>query len=484
MHRIHLILLIALLMTAGIPVHAALDKIPEPTLKIPPMVPERSVSTYIPSQSAPGQGLAVNVIYPSKPRYKDGAPVAVVVPGGEGASGLEFSTHTAQSGFVEVRFAFPGGGKQGFSSSGIYDYRGTNSQMALRDVLLFAGGKLKDRQERTISSLVPVKIDESNIGVIGWSNGGNLVLVTLSNYMKDLPFLGWLVFYETPLGSMFYPPSLGGAQDLIQNRHYRQGSAATGHCLVDYRKLCFQAAGQKSPGAHKKIGQPEVPGVLFFDENGNKQWDEELEFALPYCGDVGLDKQIYPPQVTEALARLHVFGKTWPRNVATAAESENYFQERDGSLYLNEVSKGMPGLLITVFGSQLDHLQRQPDHPHISLNYNGWLANKQKFVRLNPDPVYVGAAADMNPRNFVDNKPNSSVDASTIDEYLEPEGLIPDYVYIEAAAAELADRKKKGNFQETLSQPIFSYSNGAGAKSPSEAPVNSTRSAAATRPKR
>ncbi len=388
--------------------------------------------------------------------------MVVVVPAGEVASGLEFSMHACQSGFAEVRFAFPGGGKSGFSSGGIYDYRGPQSQEALKDVLLFAAGKAKDVQGRTINQLLPVKVFNNYVGAVGWSNGGNVLLVTLAKFASDLPFVGWLAFYESPLGSMFYPPSLGGAQDLMLNRHYRLGSAATGKCLVDYRKLCYQPAGQKSPGSHKKLGQPEIPGVLFFDENGNKGWDEETEFALPYCGDVGLDKQIYPPSVTLALGRLGIFGAEWPASVAQLPESEKYFLERDGSLYIADVVKAMPWLLVSVFGSQLDHLERQSDHPHIPLNYNGWLANRLGFVRLNPDPAYVGAIANMNGRNFIDNKPNCSIDASSIEEFLEPEGLVPDYVFMEAAIAELCDRKRARNLKESLGAPLVNYENGAG----------------------
>src|SRR5579883_2334133 len=43
--------------------------IPAPSLKEQLMVPEKSVSTYIPSHAAPGSGLAVNIIYPGKARY-------------------------------------------------------------------------------------------------------------------------------------------------------------------------------------------------------------------------------------------------------------------------------------------------------------------------------------------------------------------------------------------------------------------------------
>jgi hypothetical protein len=445
-------LFIALSMTA---IAGAVD-LPETSLKKPELVPEKSVSTFIPSEAAPGHGLAVNVIYPAKPRYKEGAPVVVVAPGGEGSSGLEFSTHAAQAGFCEVRFAFPGGGKPGFASAGIYDFRGLFSQQALRDVLLFAGGKLKDTQGRTIDRLVPVPVLTKDIGVIGWSNGGNIAVITLAKFAQQLPFVGTLTFYESPMGSMFYPPMLGGAQDLMVNRHYRQGSAATGKCIVDYQKLAYQEKGQRSPGAHRKVGQPEIPGIVFYDENGNKEWDEELEFAFPYCCDVGLEKQIYPPHVTVALRNI-INGK-WPKYVATLSESQAYFDERDGSLFFKELAKAMPNLFICVVGTRLDHLQRQPDHPHIPLNYNAWLTHKIKFVRLNPDPNYVSAIAGMNAVNFTDNKPGTEIDAAELDAHLEPEGYVPDYVFVEAAIAELADRKKTGNLTPYLVAPLVAYS--------------------------
>jgi hypothetical protein len=431
--------------------------LPEASLKKPELVPEKSVSTFIPSETAPHTGLAVNVIYPNKPRYPEGAPVVVVAPSGETASGLEFSTHAAQSGFAEVRFAFPGGGKQGFRSGGIYDNRGLLSQQALRDVLLFAAGKTKDVQGLPISKLVPVPLLNKNIGVIGWSNGGNIAVITLAKYAQQLPFIGFLTFYETPLGSTFFPPMLGGAKDLIQNRHYRQGSAATGQILVDFRKLAYQAHGQKNPGSHKRMGQPEVPGVVFFDENSNQQWDEELEFALPYSCDVGLEKQIYPPIVTVALQRSGIFKDRWPKKIATLQESEAYFHERDGSLFLRDLAKAMPHLYVTVIGTRLDHLQRQPDHPHIPLNYNAWLTNKPRFIRLNPDPKYVGAISGMNAANFVDNRPGSSIDSAELDLHLEPEGLIPDYIYVQAAIAELSDRKRANNVATILVSPLVSY---------------------------
>lgn len=458
------VVLVAVFHTAA---RAVEKPIPDSTLHTPPMVAEKSVSTWIPSEVAAPQGLAVNILYPQLPRYpKEGAPVAVVVPGGETASGLDFSTHIANCGFIEVRFAFPGGGETGFRSGGTYDHRGVNCQKALHDVLLFAAGKKNDVHGQSISKLVPLKIDTSNVGIIGWSNGGNTAVIVLDKYLDELSFVQWLVFYETPLGSLFYPPCLGSSTDMFFNPHYRQGTAATGHVLVDWRKLRWQIAGSKNPGLHKKAGEPEVAGVAYFDENGDQRWQEETEFALPYAVATGVQKQFYPPQATHALKRLGIFGKEWPDNVATVAESEKYFQERDGSLYVNDLAKQRPDLFVCVFASELDHMQRQPDHPHIALNYNAWLSNKVKFVRLNPDPVYVGAVALMNFRIFAESKPNVSIEADDIGQYLEPEGLIPDFLFVDAGAAELADRKETKNMTETLDVPLVQYWNGvAGTKS-------------------
>jgi hypothetical protein len=446
------------------------SSVPSPSLIVPPMVPEKSVSTYLPSESAPGTGIAVNVIFPKYPRYIEGAPVVVVVPGNGVASGLEFSMHASQAGFAEVRFAFPGGGTKGFASGGIYDNRGLQSQVALKDVLLFAAGKKADVKGRFIKDLlktVKVPLYNKTIGLVGWSNGGNILLVTLAKYANDLKFVGWLAFYESPLGELFMPGNLGSTADFSINKHYRQGSCATGTCLVDYRKLCWQAQGIKNPGSHKKAGEPEIEGVLFFDENKNKVWDEGSEYALAYTTDIGLDKQIYAPDILKACRRWYVFGSNWPETICTLEEAQAFYHERDGSKHIKEVCEKLPELMVTIYGSRIDHYQRQPDHPHIALAYNAFSAGKLKFLRLNPDPWYVNQISDLHSGNFANNKPGAAIDADDIDSNLEGEGLLPDYVYIDACIAELSDRKKAKNYSPNLAAPITIYTNGA--KSPAPA---------------
>jgi len=471
---LHLVMLLMVVFYSGgvytlLPAQAAsgaLNDIPPDSVRTPPMVKEHSLSTYVPSEAAKGKGVAVNLIYPQKPRYKDGAPVAVVIPGGIGPDGLSFEMHASQVGMIEVRFAFPGGGTAQFGTQGEFDNRGENSLLALRDVILFAGGKSTDYQGRTIGELLKpvVKAQPSDIGIIGWDIGGNQALVVMGKYHQELSFLKWLVFYESPVGSMFWPAALGSASDLKLNNHYREGSAATGSVLLDYRKLWWNKDGYRNPNrlAARKRGSPGLKGVLFFDENLDGVWEESSEYAFQSALDVGLTKQFFPPQVAGGAERI-IFKneKGFPPNVATPTQSDEFFADRDGSLYIETVCKEYPNLMVSLFASAADHNQQQPDHPHIAFLYNLLLTHNVRFLRLNPDPNYMVSVGGMNKINFVNNKPNAAIDAATILTLLEPEGLLPDYVYIEASAAELADRTKGKIFKETLSGTIIDYTNGA-----------------------
>jgi hypothetical protein len=287
-------------------------------------------------------------------------------------------------------------------------------------------------------------------------------LVTMDKFSIACQFLCWVAFYESPIGSLFFPSCLGSTNDLLANHHYRQGSAAAGRCLIDFRKLAYDPEITRNPGLHKKLGEPELPGVIYFDENGNKKWDEATEFAFNCLLDRGLNKQLYPPEVTAAMERHNVFpkDKEWPNNIATLKESEAFYEERDGAPFIPSICTKYPQLLVTIFGSHIDHLQMQPDHPHIVSQYNAWLENGAHWVRLNPEPAYIAQIANMSIRNFVYNKPNDSIDASDIADHLEPEGMLKDFVFIDAAIAELADRKRANNLQSPLDVPIVSYTNG------------------------
>lgn len=470
------------------PALAVNSDLPPESMHVPLLATEKSVSTYVPSAAAEGQGIAVNVIYTGKARFKDGAPVAVVAPGGVGPDGLSFNMHAAQVGAVEVRFAFPGGGTPQFGTKGTFDSRGARSIEAFRDVLLFAGGRKNDYKGRSFEELMApvIKVNPANLGIVGWDNGANIALVTMAKYGIDskensaqeaqpqdvIDFVKWLALYEAPVGSMFSPANLGSSSDLLRNKHYREGSAATGNLLIDYRKLKWKERAFRNPNkfSGKKRGLPGIKGVLFFDDNDNDIWEESREYAFNPALDTELTKQYFPPQVTAACQRLKVFGDEWPTNVATVAQAEEYFSERDGSLYIPQITSQFPKLLVSMFASAVDHNQQQLDHPHICFLYNLFLTNKVRWLRLNPDPCYMGAISGLSAFNFVNNKPNNPLDPSTLITQLEPEGIVPDYVCMQGMVAELVDRLKTRNLVYPITQPLAPYSSGAAeAKAEAEA---------------
>ena len=168
------------------------------------------------------------------------------------------------------------------------------------------------------------------------------------------------------------------------------------------------------------------------------------------------------PNVKIEKGRCYEHKEKWPATVATLAESEAYYQERDGSQFIDTVCAKYPWLLVTVFGSAIDHMQRQMDHPHISLLYNAFLADKAHWVRLNPDAAYVGFMATMNGGNFSNNKPNAPIDASSIADQLEPEGMVPEYLYMDAACSELADRTKSKDPIQNITDVLHHFPYGAG----------------------
>jgi len=571
---------------------AARSSLPEAVLKKPVPVVEDSVSTYVPSSVAPGNGIAVNIIYPEKVRYKAGAPIAIVVGGNESTS-LTMSMHAANSGIAEVRFAYPGCGMRQFHSDGIFDNFGDSCGIALKDVILFMKGETNDYKGRSVKELIPVSLDQSVLGLVAWETGANIALVTLAKHQDKIPFVSYLAFFEGAAGCMFSPDNLGTVKDMFLNRHYREGSAAAGQILVDYRKLMYSPGARRHPGVAKKRGETELKGVLYFDENNNKTWDEAAEFALNYASEVGLDQQIYAPPITEALARHKVFEKLagpgetkanpansanaavhkpaeskdgapkpdaggkspqsadgkkddtkkadfkmpnlrnlalgikpgksafterkpknaedaeemlnkmisdkvngmqddarkatteklkklvktcksfeeakllifnykidrsrWPSTIAKLPTSKAYFEARDGALYIKDVVTNYPKMLFGLFGARVAHTQRQPDHPHVAYLYNKLFECKPRWLRLNPEPVYVSTICRMNVNNFSANEPNSSLDATNIVEHLAPLGLVPEYAYMDALVAELSDRAKSGNLKFPLASTLSDY---------------------------
>ena len=104
----------------------------------------------IPSAAAGSEGIWVRIAAPARPRYTQGAPVVIHVPGGLGPGGVgSLQTRLGDFGFIDIAFLFPGGESvppvegRPLRSGGTYDFRGPASVRALADVILFATGRIR-----------------------------------------------------------------------------------------------------------------------------------------------------------------------------------------------------------------------------------------------------------------------------------------------------------------------------------------------------
>ncbi|MEJ2629566.1 MAG: hypothetical protein P8078_13565, partial [bacterium] len=213
------------------------------------------------------------------PRFPQGAPVVISMPGGfqeEGARDQE--TRLNEHGFIEIRFNYPGAGQYPFSSGGEYDYRGPQSLIAVRDIILFAQGEKTNVGDSTLKQLIePITPLTDNIGFIGWSNSGNTNICVVGKYGEDIPGLTWILNWESPVGDGM-PQAEAGAKSEGNLRPLNAGvnpayDPTTGtwdfsHCAFDYQIRIPILMATDS----------QVMGGLYIDENQNGSVDPGMDF--------------------------------------------------------------------------------------------------------------------------------------------------------------------------------------------------------------
>ncbi len=169
--------------------------VPDPVVTDQVEIEEGVIDLRLPSESADGGTLTVRLYVPENPRYDEGTPVVVWVPGGYETKGINHDFPPTADDIMVATFIFPGATDEwsGFGSDGTYDWRGENCIRALADVILFAAGQLEDENGNTIDDLSPVPVIHNNIGTIGVSNGGNLPVAAAALHGDELSD-GALVF--------------------------------------------------------------------------------------------------------------------------------------------------------------------------------------------------------------------------------------------------------------------------------------------------
>ncbi len=468
-HRASSILAIGIAVTAiailctAVAVAVAQPAPPSPLVPLDVRLPSESTGT-------PSGTLAVRVYCPTveSVRYPTGAPVLVWVHGGFEVKGIDHGLPPEADDVICITFIFPGGEDpySGLASDGAYDYRGTNCIAALRDVLLYAAGKLRDADGRTIDEIVPVPVLHDNLGMIGESNGGNILAAVAALHGQLLAgHLRYLIQWETPVSSQIATRDLGrvwlkpgtGQGDYWNPRVLGYDSLVL---PVDYSDLAFDRAQDIYPLVHDGTGdgtyttvQDPNRNIPVPDLNGDGVLDLREDFPLDsYPVD---DRRVtYSRPVMHELVGRNLFGVRWPDELVSLEDAEAYWDLRESVRLAAAAVENIPDLAAMVLCGARDHVQAMPDKPHIHQAFDSW-NDHGAWVRINPSPAHLAAVDPrLAGRRLPDLSPNTAPpDWSDPFRYAIPVD-IPKPLYELAAIYQMADRTYNLNSMEPVGVPI------------------------------
>jgi pimeloyl-ACP methyl ester carboxylesterase len=328
---------------------------------------------------------------------------------------------------------------------------------ALADVLTFATGRIMSLEKKSIGDYAgSTKVLTTNVGVIGWSAGGNLATLTMARHGEQFRDLAWYASWESPVLST---SDVGSGSVFQANRFY---DPTTGR--VDYGRLRYSSEMALWVWPPQGLrSDPSWPrGGLYLDGDNNATFDRNADYAfwVRYrslsAGEPR--KSFYPPAVTREARDRKVFGETWPAHIATVEEVERLANVEDVMRRMPVAVQRLSQLAVIVFESQQGHVTNSADHPHAIAQVNAWLDAGARWVRLNPDAHYVEAAMGKRPSREVQNPAGRKLDRASIADLVEPEadaGGPTDAQGMTAAASELADRTYSKTWAPVLTKVLF-----------------------------
>ncbi len=405
-----------------------------------------SLMVYIPSEVGGAEGLFTLILFPNQPRYGErGAPVVVHLPGGWDAEGVAGASQRWNlDGFIEVSFNFPGGGRPGQKSGGVYDLRGELCARAARDMLRFAMGKVSEKSGRFLHQLsswtTPLY---NNVGLCGWSNGGNLAITTAGAFGAELQGLAWIVNWESPVGDGMPNVECGSKNET--NPAYNPNTGE-----FDLTMLAYSDTVAVIDVDRNLIHQ----GGVFFDVNGNLVYDHQQDFLL--IPKFYRDRAYYSQLVTLAAFMRGLYPSLRPAHLTPVEQTQAFWLYRNGENWIPAVVQAHPELLFLVEAGVQDHVQGALDHPHVLIQYEGFRRAGARFVRLNPDRSYVEMITGMSKPMAADNDALRPFDHISIRSALEPRGPngVHSTIGMAAAVCELADRTQYGILTPQLDRVI------------------------------
>ena len=419
-----------------------------------------AIDLRLPSESTNGGTLAVRLHMPSpgQERYPEGAPVLIWVRGGFDVGGINHGLPPEADGLICVTFLFPGGEDPwaDLTSDGIYDYRGESCIAALRDVILYAAGKLEDAEGRTIDEISGVPVLHDNIGLIGESNGGNILAAVAALHGEELVgHLRYVIQWETPVSSQiatrdfgrvwlkpgtgqgdYWNPRFGGYDPIV--------------FPVDFSDLAFDPTEETYAVIHDGTGDglyTTVPDtnrdVLLPDLNGDRRLSLDEDFPLDTY-PVDADRLTYSRLVMAALASQETFGGDWPAHLVTVEEANAYWDLRESVRLTERALANIPDLEAMILCGLRDHVQALPGKPHVRQAFDSW-DHFGGWVKVNPSSTSVEAIdaslASLGLPNTQANVPPA--DWFRYESYAMPAEL-PKPIYELAAIYEMADRARIG----------------------------------------
>lgn len=410
----------------------------------------------LPSAVAGEAGIVVRLLLPERVRYSEGAPVVVHVPGGYSLGSVESSRGRLTAfGFVEVLFLFPGGqsapqsDKRVWKSGGVYDYRGEDCVQALTDVLAFAEGRLRTLDGRTIQEVAgSVRVLENNVGVIGWSFGGNIVPAALAHNAQVGAGVRWYASWESPYGDGVINGEFGSVVT-GPNPFY---DPAVGE--LDLTNLRYDPDLPPTIFPPPQDPMPDVTGSLYHDADNNGRWDEGADVKQWGVPMPGPPPNFYYSRVMTALAEKQgLFGGVWPEHIANLDQAEEFLDIRDGETQVPQAVRNSPELAVIIWASEVDHVQRTEDHRHIRVQYDAFLDAGVRWARVNPDASYLQWVMGRTPPRVVQNPAGKRFDSMTIRQATEAGGFYE--AGLAAAACELADRTQRGEWSPLLQEVLY-----------------------------
>jgi len=410
---------------------------------------------YSESTGSPDGKLAVRAYIPEEGRHNGEAPIVITGAGGFDEGGMDNRLPEEGNDFVMITFMFPGGTDEysGRASEGEYDYRGPDSMMALRDVILFASGELMATNGESLEQLINHPVNKDNIGLIGFSNGGNIIVAVAAEYGDEIrDHVKYLIQWETPVSSQAAVRDFGriwlkpsNAQgEYFNPRYCGYGDEAA---CTDYSDLTYNPDEEFYPvffdgngdGVLTTVMDPETKKeVPDLDLSGTLETDEDWPLDT-FEDENGL--LYYSRPVTEALANMV---DEWPRGVATVVQANAFWDLRESVVMYDAAIKAIPDLEAMVLCGARDHVQSSPDKFHVRQAYEGWLEAGTDWVKVNPSLEYVYMVDPrFEDRDLPDVNPNTPPgNWSFFPSYAMPENMNA-AIYDLAALWQMMDRAEK-----------------------------------------